>query len=387
MVQAGAGLPGDARGRPCELLAALHRLIRGLVEIEDTLEDGAEHGIGIDAGADELVVILEFLPRHQARRVAALAAAEGHGVLQCFGELLQHLLSLAAALGDLRVPARVERVDQLVQVHHALRSRVQPSEGQPHASAAVLAHRVVLQGLEELVVGEEAWGVWLHEELEDLSQLAGLHRAAVLGREVLEEHVLEGVVVNGARVLRVNLAEGHGQRDDGSRTKAGEAPFHPHQALLRTLPDLVAGLRAQGHLRAGAAHASAAPAAAAAHELAGELLVGQGTVGSIAVEDHPDVLVQDAGSEGSHRPLELHEVHRSTIAQVVVLEGLHDEVVLAQARRHPLLDLAENDLLQLVQLGLCETHHGCASLAGRGASTACHTRHELGGRSQAGRPG
>mmetsp|Transcript_8351 Transcript_8351/g.23843 ORF Transcript_8351/g.23843 Transcript_8351/m.23843 type:complete len:550 (+) Transcript_8351:275-1924(+) len=367
VVQARTALRRQAGGRARKGGAALDGAVWRLVQVPDALHDAAEEHVGVETTAGELPVVFVLLPSDEVRRVGALPAAVGDAVPEGVGELVEDLVRLPGAVAHLRVAGGVVHAHDLVDVDEALGVRVQTPEGPADHLAAVGGQRVVLKGLQEVVVSDLPRAERLLEELEEVTDLHFMHQAAGLGGEHLGDDALEFVGPDGAGVLRILLPEGGGEADQRARALAADEGLHAQQDLLGPLPLLVRGrLRAQRH-------AGAALADRAASKVGGEELVLQGAVPRVAVEDHLHVLVGDARGEGDERALKLPQVDEAGVSKVVEPASLHDEGILAHARWHPLLDLAEDHLLQLVELGLW------AAQSAPGVAGVAAARHRLRG--------
>mmetsp|Transcript_123382 Transcript_123382/g.308242 ORF Transcript_123382/g.308242 Transcript_123382/m.308242 type:complete len:352 (+) Transcript_123382:1674-2729(+) len=306
MVEACPRLCGNASSRPRQRRARLDRLVGRFVEVPDTLEHCAEDGIGLERATHELVVILELLPSHEAGWIATLASTKCNRVLDRLDKFLQDLIRLPGPIRDLRVTGWIVSLDHAIEVDQTLRVGVQAAKCCTDRGTALWVEGLILQRLQELVVSNLAWGERLLEELEDLADLHILHGATALHGEMLCQDMVEGFLVDNPRVLWVDLAEGACQSDDGPGSLAVQETLHPHETLLRPLPSLLLGLlrpslRAEGHVRAGAA-------ADAADEFDSKLLVVEAAVWRIAVEDEANILVKDARGERRERALEFVEV-------------------------------------------------------------------------------
>mmetsp|Transcript_72302 Transcript_72302/g.150839 ORF Transcript_72302/g.150839 Transcript_72302/m.150839 type:complete len:251 (+) Transcript_72302:2169-2921(+) len=249
-MQVGSRPARDACGWPSQELTRLHGVIDHLVKVPGSMQDCAKGLVRFNGCADELVVVFEFLPGHERAGEAALSASEGNRVLQGLCELRFQLESVPSSVRDLWVAGHIEGFQELVQIHQALRGIVQFAEGCTDSGTAILAHGIVLQGLEELVIGNEAWSVGLHEELEDLGNLSSLQRT-VLVCEMLVEDVLEGTLAYCSGILRVGLTEGHSQCDDGAGSSTVHKCFQPAQCLLGAFPGLLRSIRAEIQLGRG----------------------------------------------------------------------------------------------------------------------------------------
>mmetsp|Transcript_13643 Transcript_13643/g.40548 ORF Transcript_13643/g.40548 Transcript_13643/m.40548 type:complete len:396 (-) Transcript_13643:7-1194(-) len=371
MVQPGPRLPRHARGWPGERRPGLDGVVGALVRVPRALHGRAEQSLGLHASAHEFVVVLELLPGHQVRWIGLPAAAERKEVLEGLHELGDDVLRLARAVGHLRVPHRVEGADQLVDVHQAFRVRVQAPERRADGLPAVAGEGVVLEDLDELVVRQLARSERLLEHLEKLVDKPVLQLTVVLGGEHPRERGAEPVRADRPHVVGVDLAEGQAEVDDRPDPAAAQGRLY---AAQRVLPrELLDCLRTEGH--------EVAVSPDAADELDRELLVGQTIVRSVAVEDQAHVLVSDPGRERGESALELGVIDPSAAGEVLIPADLHDVSLLTYFRRHPLLNLVQDHLLELVKLCLRDATHAAAGDAAQAAASvagAASARHGRG---------
>mmetsp|Transcript_42619 Transcript_42619/g.118674 ORF Transcript_42619/g.118674 Transcript_42619/m.118674 type:complete len:362 (+) Transcript_42619:737-1822(+) len=354
MVEAGAGLGGDAGGRARQDRPCVDGLVRRLVDIPDLLDHAAEECvIGIGA-VHQLVIVLELLPRDQAGVEGALPSPEGNGVVERLRELLQHLLRLSRAVRNLWVPVHVEGARHVRHVDQALRVGVQPAPSGTD-SVAALRGQLVQERADELVVHEAVWGVLLPEKVENLVHLLLPHLAGPAAEELGDQR-LERAVRERARVLRIGLPELRGEPYDASGPLAAEEVLNPQQRVFGGLSGVLVGIGYQIWL---APHTI--------HKLCRKDLIVEGPSRAIPLKYCLEVLVHNPRSERPERPLKRLEVAEARAAQVVEAECLHDERVLVHSLRCTLLHLCQYHLLDLVQplvflacraeLSPCAAHH------------------------------